>query len=71
MADKKVKDIISDKSLGTNEMLVEVSTKLQKVSLDRQLGKLKNVNEIKVLRREIARLKTKLRLEKELTTNNK
>ena len=43
--------------------------KLASLTIDHKLGKLKNLNELKMVRRDIARLKTKLSLAKFVIQN--
>lgn len=70
MTDKKDKQNIGKAvkaDVSNNELLTEIKEKKKKIldlKIDFRLGKLKNPHEINILRKEIARLATKLNLKK-------
>lgn len=70
MADKKIEEpenkkaVVSQEGLEIDTEIREKEQKLFDLKIDLRLGKLKNPNEIKSVRRDIARLKTKKNLNK-------
>lgn len=68
MAEKDVKTTAKKKETkkGNTDLVLDLQSKNEKLAslkLDHKLGKLKNPNEIKKIRREIAKMKTKMSLE--------
>lgn len=61
---QEVKETKPKKGMEINAEIREKEQKLFDLRIDLRLGKLQNTNEIKAVRREIAKLKTKENLDK-------